>query len=160
LALWPAFESLGCEGVGLIDHLASKERSFGIPPLSTDGIASRSTTGEPFNRNRSMTTFDKREEAFENKFAHDEDLRFKATARRNKLLGLWVTEKLGLFGKEASSYVESIVLANIEAVSDDDIVRKVLGDFGAVHVNVSESLIRQTMHELLARATKEIQEGV
>jgi hypothetical protein len=107
-----------------------------------------------------MTTFDKREEAFENRFAHDEELRFKATARRNKLLGLWAAEKLGLSGDEANTYAKSVVLSDFEEVGDNDVVRKVLGDFGAAHVSVSEQQVRQAMHELLGRAVQEIQSGV
>jgi hypothetical protein len=107
-----------------------------------------------------MTTFDKREEAFENKFAHDEELRFKATARRNKLLGLWAAEKLGLAGDEANVYAKSVVMSDFEEAGDNDVVRKVLGDFGAAHVSVSEQQIRMTMHELLGRAVREIRDGI
>ena len=71
-----------------------------------------------------MTTFDKREEAFEKQFAHDEELRFKATARRNKLLGLWAAEKLGLAGAEADSYALSVVMAAFEDTGAHDVMRK------------------------------------
>ena len=76
-----------------------------------------------------MTTFDKREEAFEKKFAHDEELRFKATARRNKLLGLWAAEKLGISGAAADAYAKEVVTADFEEAGDDDVFRKVKKDF-------------------------------
>ncbi|QEN90649.1 DUF1476 domain-containing protein [Labrys sp. KNU-23] len=107
-----------------------------------------------------MTTFDKREEAFESKFAHDEDLRFKATARRNKLLGLWAAEKLGLSGDEANAYAKSVVLSDFEEAGDHDVVRKVLSDFAAANLSMSEPQVRQAMTELLGRAVQEIQDGV
>ena len=76
-----------------------------------------------------MTTFDQRKDAFENRFAHDEELRFKATARRNKLLGLWAAEKLGKSGADADAYAKSVVVADFEEAGDEDVVRKVRGDF-------------------------------
>ncbi len=72
-----------------------------------------------------MTTFDKREEGFEKQFAHDEELRFKANARRNKLLGLWAAEKLGMAGAEADAYAKEVVMADFEEAGDDDVFRKV-----------------------------------
>ena len=78
-----------------------------------------------------MTTFDKREEGFEKKFAHDEELRFKANARRNKLLGLWAAEKLGLTGADAEAYAEGVVVADFEEAGDDDVFRKVRADLDA-----------------------------
>ncbi|MDZ5448196.1 DUF1476 domain-containing protein [Labrys sp. ZIDIC5] len=107
-----------------------------------------------------MTTFDKREEAFESKFAHDEDLRFKATARRNKLLGLWAAEKLGLSGDDANAYAKSVVLSDFEEAGDHDVVRKVLSDFAEANLSMSEPQVRQIMTELLGRAVQEIQNGV
>ena len=106
-----------------------------------------------------MTTFDKREEGFENKFAHDEDLRFKANARRNKLLGLWAAGKLGLKGAEAETYAKAVVAAVFEA-GDHDVFRKVRADLDAKKVaDVSDQEIRKTMDELLARAVEEIKAG-
>ena len=78
-----------------------------------------------------MSTFDQRKDAFENKFAHDEELRFKASARRNKLLGLWAAEKLGKSGAEADAYAKSVVVADFEEAGDEDVVRKVKADFAA-----------------------------
>jgi hypothetical protein len=107
-----------------------------------------------------MTTFDKREEGFEKKFAHDEELRFKANARRNKLLGLWAAEKLGLKGAEADAYAKGVVAADFEEGGDHDVFRKVRADLDAKKVaGVSDQEIRKTMDELLARAVEEIKAG-
>ncbi|MFO1034651.1 MAG: DUF1476 domain-containing protein [Hyphomicrobiales bacterium] len=103
-----------------------------------------------------MTTFDKRKDAAEGKFAHDEELRFKATARRNKLLGLWAAEKLGLSGAAADSYAKEVVAADFEEAGDDDVVRKVLADFKAKNVAQSEHQVRRTMDELMATAVDQI----
>lgn len=104
-----------------------------------------------------MTTFDKREEGFERKFAHDEELRFKATSRRNKLLGLWAAEKLGLSGDEAEAYAKSVVRADFEEAGDDDVFRKIRKDFDAKKVEQSDHQIRRTMDELLGKAIQQIQ---
>ncbi len=103
-----------------------------------------------------MTTFDKREEGFEKKFAHDEELRFKATARRNKLLGLWAAEKLGHTGAAAEAYAKEVVAADFEEAGDDDVVRKVLADFAAKNVGQSEHQVRRTMDELMAEAIEQV----
>src|SRR5205085_7219528 len=99
-----------------------------------------------------MTTFEQREEGFEKQFAHDEELKFKATARRNKLLGLWAAEKLGLSGPAADAYAKEVVLADFEEPGDDDVLRKVRKDFEAKGVAQSERQIRVTMDQLLATA--------
>src|SRR4051812_22126859 len=107
-----------------------------------------------------MTTFDKREEGFEKKFAHDEELRFKASARRNKLLGLWAAEKLGKSGADADAYAKSVVLADFQEAGDDDVLRKVRGDLeGAGVATVSDIDIRSRMDTLMAQAVQEIREG-
>lgn len=106
-----------------------------------------------------MTTFDQRKDAFENKFAHDEELRFKATARRNKLLGLWAAEKLGKSGADADAYAKSVVVADFEEAGDEDVVRKVKGDFAAASVSIADEDIRAVMNELLIKAAEEIQAG-
>ena len=103
-----------------------------------------------------MTTFDKREEGFEKQFAHDEELRFKATARRNKLLGKWAAERQGLSGDEAEAYAKAVVMADFEEAGDHDVFRKIRTDFDAKSVNVSDEEIRSQMHSLLARAVAEI----
>jgi hypothetical protein len=99
-----------------------------------------------------MSTFDKREEGFEKKFAHDEELRFKATARRNKLLGLWAAEKLGKTGADADAYAKDVVMSDFEEAGDDDVMRKVKADLDAAGVAQSEHQIRRTMDELMATA--------
>ena len=98
-----------------------------------------------------MTTFDEREEGFEKKFAHDEALRFKATARRNRLLGLWAAEKLGLTGADAEAYAKDLVLEEF-AEGDHDVFQKVRRDFDAKGVVQSDHQIRRTMDELMAQA--------
>ena len=103
-----------------------------------------------------MTTFDKREEGFERKFALDEEQRFRANARRNKLLGLWAAEKLGLAGAEAEAYAKEVVRSDIEEAGDDDVFRKVRSDFTAKNVNQSDHQIRRTMDELMQTAITQI----
>ncbi|MGJ4887220.1 DUF1476 domain-containing protein [Bradyrhizobium sp. HKCCYLRH3099] len=104
-----------------------------------------------------MTTFDKREDAFEKQFAHDEELKFKAEARRNKLLGLWAAEKLGKSGADADAYAKDVIAADFEEAGDADVVRKVLGDLSAK--GVTEAEIRSKMSELLATAVAQIKAG-
>jgi hypothetical protein len=106
-----------------------------------------------------MTTFDKREEAFEQQFAHDEELKFKATARRNKMLGLWAANKLGLSGAEADSYALSIVMVEFEEGGDHDVMRKIRKDFDAKGVAQSDHQIGRTMSELMAKAIIAVKEG-
>jgi hypothetical protein len=107
-----------------------------------------------------MTTFDKREEGFEKQFAHDEELRFKANARRNKLLGLWAAEKMGLNAADAATYAKAVVAADFEEAGDQDVFRKVRADLDAKKVaGVSDQELRKTMDELLARAVTEIKAG-
>jgi hypothetical protein len=108
---------------------------------------------------KGMTTFDKREDAFERQFAHDEELRFKATARRNKLLGLWAAEKLGLSGAEAESYAKSIVMADFEEAGDQDVLRKLRKDFDAKGVAQSDHQIGRLMTDLLEKAVADIKAG-
>lgn len=103
-----------------------------------------------------MTTFDQRKDGFEKKFAHDEELQFKATARRNKLLGQWAAEKLGLSGDAAAAYAKEVVAADFEEAGDDDVVRKVLADFKAKGIDQSEHQVRRTMDELMAEAIAQV----
>jgi hypothetical protein len=111
------------------------------------------------NEEGDMTTFDKREEGFEKKFAHDEELRFKANARRNKLLGLWAAEKMGLSGPAAEAYSKEVVVADFEEAGDDDVLRKVSKDFAAKGVAQSDQQVRQTMDALMAQAIDQIKAG-
>lgn len=106
-----------------------------------------------------MTTFDKREEGFEKKFAHDEELRFKAMARRNKLLGNWAAAKLGISGADAEAYAKAVVLADFDEPGDEDVYRKVRADLDAKNVAVSDEELRGVMNELLGKAIEEIKAG-
>jgi hypothetical protein len=106
-----------------------------------------------------MTTFDKREEGFEKKFAHDEELRFKATARRNKYLGQWAAQKLGISAGEADAYAKSVVVADFEQPGEDDVFDKVRKDFDAKGLKISDQEIRTAMNDLLAKAVDEIKTG-
>lgn len=106
-----------------------------------------------------MTTFDKREQGFETKFVHDEELRFKATARRDKLLGLWAAEKLGLPRSQAEAYADEVVLADLEEAGDEDVFRKIRKDFDAKGVVQSDHQIRRTMDQLLRMTVEEIKAG-
>jgi len=106
-----------------------------------------------------MTTFDDREDKFEKKFAHDAELKFKAEARRNKLLGLWAAELLGKTGADAESYAKEIIRADFEEDGDEDVFRKIRKDFDAAGVDQSDHQIRRHMDEYLAEAVKQIQSG-
>jgi hypothetical protein len=103
------------------------------------------------------TTFDKREEGFENQFVHDEELRFKAMARRNKMLGLWAAGILGKSGADAEAYAKEVVLADFEEVADKDVVHKVIKDLQPK--GVTEEQIRTRMTELLAEAVAQIKKS-
>ena len=106
-----------------------------------------------------MTTFDKREEGFEKAFALDEETRFRALARRNKKLGLWAAEKLGLTGEAAQEYAKEVVVADLQEAGDEDVFRKLRADFDAKKVDVSDHQIRRNMDELLAVAVAEVKSG-
>ena len=106
-----------------------------------------------------MTTFDKREEGFEKQFAHDEELKFKATSRRNKLLGLWTAEKLGRKGPDAESYAKEVVMADFEEAGDDDVFRKIRQDLDAAGVSTTDQEIRTVMNELMGMAVQQIKTG-
>jgi hypothetical protein len=103
-----------------------------------------------------MTTFDKREEGFEKKFAHDEELRFKANARRNKMLGLWAAEKLGISGEAANAYAKDVVMADFEEGGDNDVFKKIRTDFDAKSVVQSDEQIRAAMNDLMEKAIADI----
>jgi hypothetical protein len=113
--------------------------------------------GAPGQLEAGMTTFDKREEGFERKFALDEEQRFKATARRNKLLGLWAAEKLGLTGADAEAYAKAVVKADFEEAGDGDVFRKIRSDFDAKGIAESDHQIRRTMDDFLVKAAEQIQ---
>lgn len=103
-----------------------------------------------------MTTFDKREDAFEKRFAHDAELRFKAEARRNKQLGLWAAALLGKTGADAEAYAKEVVAADFEEAGEEDVFRKIRADFDAAGVAQSDHQIRRTMDELMQKAIDRI----
>lgn len=100
-----------------------------------------------------MTTFDDRENAFENKFAHDEAMQFKAEARRNKLLGLWAAELMGKSGDDASAYAKEVIKADFEEAGHEDVVRKVTGDLGD---RADAQTVREKMAELMIEAKRQL----
>lgn len=104
-----------------------------------------------------MTTFDQRQQGFEKKFALDEEQKFKAIARRNKMLGLWAAELLGKAGADADAYSKDVVAADFEEAGDDDVMRKVAKDLA--DKGVSEADVRQKMNELLPLAVAQVKEG-
>jgi len=103
-----------------------------------------------------MTSMKDREEGFERKFALDEEQRFRAMARRNKLLGLWAAEKLGKTGEAAEAYAKEVVASDFEEAGDEDVFRKIRRDFDASGVNQTDHQIRRTMEELMATAAEQI----
>lgn len=105
-----------------------------------------------------MANFDERKDSFEKKFAHDEALRFKAEARRNKLLGQWAAGLMGLSGAEAEDYVKSVIKADFQEAGDDDVFRKVKADLIAAGAEQSDHQIRRHMDEFMAEAIKQIKE--
>lgn len=105
-----------------------------------------------------MTQFSDREKAYESKFAHDEELRFKATARRNKLLGLWAAELMGMEGDAAMAYGVEVVKSDFEEAGEEDVYRKVKGDLDEKGLDVSEHRVRKAMAELMDEAVKQLTE--
>ena len=104
-----------------------------------------------------MTTFDEREKSFEKKFAMDQDLKFKAEARRNKLLGEWAAASLGLSGAEVDDYVKAVRKSDLAQKGDDDVFQKVSKDFADKGVNVAPAELRKMMGEFLAQAVSQIE---
>lgn len=102
-----------------------------------------------------MTTFDKREDAFENKFAHDEELKFKAAARRNKLLAIWAAEKLAI--EDVDQYIKDVIRSDFEEAGHEDVFRKVFGDFQEKGVAITDEELHQVMNELMIKAAEQIQ---
>jgi len=114
------------------------------------GIIINSTIGAE------MTSFDEREKGFERKYAHDEELAFKANALRNKLLGLWAAEKLGKTGEDAAQYAKDVVLVDFEGEGDNDVIGKLLKDFFHAEINITEAEINAEMERLLPIAHKQV----
>lgn len=106
-----------------------------------------------------MTDMKDRQQGFERKFVLDEETRFKATARRNKLLGMWAAEKLGKAGADAEAYAKEVVIADMAEAGDEDVVRKVKGDFDAAGVDQTPEQIRKAMDELMVVAVEQINVG-
>ena len=103
-----------------------------------------------------MTTFDEREKAFEKKFEHDQDLQFKATSRKNKLLGLWAAGLMGKSGADAEAYAKEIVLANFEKPGDNDVLHKLMKDLAAAGKPMEDHTIRKQADRLLTEAKKQV----
>ena len=103
-----------------------------------------------------MSGMDERSEAYENKFAHDEELRFKAEAKRNKMLGLWAADLLGKQGDDAEAYAKEVVLADFEEAGDEDVFRKVRRDFDEAGVEQSDHQLRRTMDEMMQKAMDQV----
>ncbi len=104
------------------------------------------------------SSFDERKRAAEAKFAHDQELAFKARARRNKKVGLWAAEQLGLSGEEAQAYAQAIIKVDFVEPGDEDIFRKLRADFDARNLAVSDHQIRRTLEEMLVEALEELQQ--
>lgn len=106
-----------------------------------------------------MASFDDREKSFENKFKRDEELRFKATARRNKLLGLWAADLMGITGADAEAYAKEVVKSDFERPGDEDVLEKVHGDLKAKGLDTSEHIVRKHMDDLMGTAVQQIEKG-
>ena len=102
-----------------------------------------------------MTSFDDRERAFENKFARDEELQFRIIARRNRLVGQWAAEKMGLTPEEADAYAKAVVQADFEEAGDEDVVRKLLGDLTAAGVEVDDATVRAALEAQTVEARRQ-----
>ena len=105
-----------------------------------------------------MNTFDDREKNFEKKFVHDAELRFKAEARRNKLLGLWAAGLMGKEGEKAQAYAKEVIKADFEEAGDEDVFRKIRKDFDAANIDQSDHQIRRHMEEMMHEAIKQLQD--
>ncbi len=103
-----------------------------------------------------MSGFDKREQGYESKFAHDENLEFKAAARRNKLLGLWLAGLMNKSAEEAESYAKQVIIADFEEAGDEDVFRKLRADADAAGLDLSDHQIRRKMAELTEEARTQV----
>lgn len=106
-----------------------------------------------------MTTFDDREKAFETKFAHDAEMAFRVAARRNRLLGEWAAQRMGLTAAESDAYSKAVIQADFEEAGDEDVIRKLLGDLTAAGIEVSEHEIRRTLEEKTVEARRQLMES-
>ncbi len=106
-----------------------------------------------------MTTFDDRERAFEAKYVRDEDMAFRVTARRNKLLGQWAAAKMGLTPEETDAYAKAVVQADFEEAGDEDVIRKLVGDMLAANVEIDEATVRSAIEEKMVEARRQLMES-
>jgi hypothetical protein len=106
-----------------------------------------------------MSTFDDRERAFETKYARDQDMQFRITARRNKLLGHWAAHLMGLSQAEADAYASDVIRADFEEAGDEDVIRKVLGDLTSAGVECDEARIRETLAHKTVEARRQLMES-
>ena len=107
-----------------------------------------------------MTTFDDRERAFENKYARDQEMQFRIAARRNRLLGLWAAEKMGLTEVEADAYAKDVVRADFEEAGDEDVIRKLLGDLTSAGVDIDDARIRTMLADKQVEARRQMIESM
>ena len=105
-----------------------------------------------------MTTFDDRERAFETAYAHDEEMAFRVTARRNKLVGVWAAGLMGLTPEETDAYAKAVVQADFEEAGDEDVIRKLLGDLTSANVEMDDRRIRQALHDQTIEARRQLME--
>ena len=106
-----------------------------------------------------MNSFDDRERAFETKFARDEELQFKLTARRNRLLGQWAAEKMGLTAEETDAYAKAVVQADFEEAGDEDVIRKLLGDLTSAGIETDDTTVRNALVEKMVEARRQFIEA-
>ncbi len=107
-----------------------------------------------------MSVFDDRKDAFEAKFAHDEEMAFRVTARRNKLTGIWAAAKMGLTAEETDSYAKSVVQADFEEAGDEDVIRKLMGDLTAAGAETSDDEVRAILAEKTIEARRQLMEAI
>jgi hypothetical protein len=106
-----------------------------------------------------MTTFDDRERAYEAKFARDEEMAFRVTARRNRLLGQWAAQKMQLTPAETDAYAKAVVQADFEESGDEDVIRKLLGDLTAAGVEIDDAAVRKAVEEMTVEARRQLIEA-
>lgn len=106
-----------------------------------------------------MTSFNDRERAFEAKFAHDSDIEFRITARRNRLLGQWAAEKMGLTAEETDAYAKAVVQADFEEAGDEDVIRKLLGDLTSAGIDIDDAAVRKALEDKTVEARRQFIEA-
>ncbi len=106
-----------------------------------------------------MSSFDDRERAFETKYARDEEMAFRVTARRNRLVGQWAAAKMGLTPEETDAYAKAVVQADFEEAGDDDVVRKLMGDLTAASVEIDEATVRRAIEDSTVEARRQLMES-